>query len=53
MRSPAIAAGIDADPSTAERYDVKQAAGHRNILEEVDELVLVAKRAMENHSSSK
>ncbi|MNY82479.1 hypothetical protein D3C86_2246020 [compost metagenome] len=41
------AAGVEAVTARAERDDLQQAAGHRDVLEEVDELVEVAEVVVE------
>src|ERR1700741_416460 len=46
-------AAIQAHAATAEGNHMQEAAGDRDILEEVDELVLVAEIAMEEHGGSK
>lgn len=42
-----LAAGVEAVSAGAERHDLEQAAGHCNVLEEVDELVEVAEIVVE------
>jgi len=45
-----VTARIEAEATGAERNDLQKAACHRDILEEVDELVLIAQLVMECQS---
>ena len=45
--SPSSPIGVDAERAGSERNDLQQTAGHRDVLEEVDELVQVREIAVE------
>jgi hypothetical protein len=47
-KSPLTPTRVEAEATGAKRHDLQQSAGHRNVLEEVKELVLVAEVAVED-----
>ncbi len=46
-----LATRVQAEAACAVRHDLQQTAGHRDVLEEVNELVLIGQSTVEDHRS--